>query len=116
MRVALGIPHCYTSGTESSQVLLQELFQIVRALASSLPRGKSCSALCELWTNWLKVHESIGHESAFERKRTTVYDRMRFVQDHVARPHSNVFRDSVMTYYFEWPRFVNVLVNVDYTA
>jgi hypothetical protein len=45
-----------------------------------------------------------------------MYDRMRLVQDHVAWPHCDVPRDTVMTYYFEWPGFVNVLINVDYAA
>jgi hypothetical protein len=116
--IGIRIPPCAAkSGTGSSSGPLK-MVSTVRLLGvgiRSVPRARFC-IVCELGTNWLKVHKNIGHELSFEGERTPVYDGMRLVQDHIAWRHSNVSRDSVMSYYFEWPGFVNVLIYVDYAA
>jgi hypothetical protein len=64
-------------------------------------------------TNRLEVDEHIRHEPSFQRERTTMNNRVRFIENEVAGQHCYIVRFSIMSNYFQRPRFINVLIDVD---
>mmetsp|Transcript_20369 Transcript_20369/g.30004 ORF Transcript_20369/g.30004 Transcript_20369/m.30004 type:complete len:260 (+) Transcript_20369:249-1028(+) len=60
-----------------------------------------------------KVDKEVCIETAFEWEWASVQHRMRFIQYHISGLHRNIVCLSIMSIYFNRPRFVNILCHID---
>jgi hypothetical protein len=59
------------------------------------------------------MDENVGHEATFERKLASVDDGMAFIQDQITGLHGDIVCESIMSNDFQWPRLVDILIDID---
>mmetsp|Transcript_25362 Transcript_25362/g.59348 ORF Transcript_25362/g.59348 Transcript_25362/m.59348 type:complete len:318 (-) Transcript_25362:320-1273(-) len=65
-------------------------------------------------TNRLEVDEDVGVKPPLHRERSSVKYGMRLIQNHVSRLHGNIVRFAIVCIHFYRPRFIHILVDIDY--